>query len=149
MGTHPYLRAYMAGIVVPTVGLLAMLSVFITFRLILQVPLPIERAIIFPMALVPNLWGLWNILYVRVRRTGEHWKAGVHGLLLPLILVPLGGLLGKALGILEPTPQGLMYFGAIALDYAHLALAIAIALAVYYLVWKYIVNFLNELLGIA
>lgn len=148
MGTHPYLRAYMAGIVVPTVGTLAMLSVFVTFRLILDLPVPIERAIVFPMALVPNLWGVWNMLYVRVRRLGR-WKIGIHGVLLPGIMVPFGYLIGRALGILQTTPQGLVYFGVIALDYAHIAIAIGFALAIYYLIWKYVVNFFNEVLGIA
>ena len=32
MRTHPYLRAYMAGIVVPTILLLLMVSVFATLR---------------------------------------------------------------------------------------------------------------------
>jgi hypothetical protein len=60
MNTHPYLRAYMAGIVAPSFGLLVALTVFIVTRLVLQVPIPIERVIIFPMALVPNAFGLWN-----------------------------------------------------------------------------------------
>ena len=33
MNTHPYLRAYMAGIVAPSVGLLVALTVFIVTRL--------------------------------------------------------------------------------------------------------------------
>ena len=63
MNTHPYLRAYMAGIVVPTVFLIFVLTAFITIRLVLQYPAPIERVIVFPMAAVPNLWGIWNMLY--------------------------------------------------------------------------------------
>src|SRR4029077_13052359 len=82
MVTHPYLRAYMAGIVVPTLGLLVALSAFVTLRLILHFPVPIERAIAFPMAIVPNLWGVWNMLYVRLRQS-RHWRIGAHGLLLP------------------------------------------------------------------
>jgi hypothetical protein len=148
MNTHPYLRAYMAGIVVPTVGLLLVLSAFITFRLILQFPAPIERAIAFPMAIVPNLWGVWNMLYVRVRQS-RPWKMEIHGLLLPVILGPLGFLLGRSLGVLETTTQGLVYFGAIRLDYGHWVMGIGIGLAFYYLMWKYVVSFLNELLGIA
>lgn len=148
MDAHPYLRAYMAGIVVPTLGLLLMLSAFVTFRLILQLPVPVERAIAFPMAIVPNLWGVWNMLYVRLRQS-RHWKIGVHGLLLPAILGPLGFTVGRALGVLQKSPHGLVYFGAVRLDYAHFAVGFGIALAIYYLMWKYIVNSLNELLGIA
>jgi hypothetical protein len=29
-----------------------------------NVPVPIERVIVFPMAVVPNLWGAWNVLRV-------------------------------------------------------------------------------------
>jgi hypothetical protein len=148
MNRHPYLRAYMAGIVVPTVGLLVMLSAFIAFCMILQVPVPVERAIAFPMAIVPNLWGVWNMLYVRLRQT-RPWKIGIHGILLPVLVIPLGFVLGKALGILETTPEGLVYFGAIHLDYAHWVTGIWIGIAMYYLAWKYVVNFFNELLGIA
>ena len=53
MNTHPYLRAYMAGIFVPSLALLVALTVFSLTRLVLQVPIPLERVIIFPMALVP------------------------------------------------------------------------------------------------
>ena len=28
---------------------------------------PLERALIFPMAVVPNVWGLWNVLYLALR----------------------------------------------------------------------------------
>ena len=58
MNTHPYLRAFLAGILVPTLILPLMLVAFIVLRLMLQVPFPIERGLVFPMALVPGLWGL-------------------------------------------------------------------------------------------
>ena len=67
MRPHPYLRAYMAGIVVPTAFLLVIMIVFAYFRFYFEVPSqfvvglpgrPLERAIVFPMAVVPNLWGL-------------------------------------------------------------------------------------------
>ena len=64
MKQHPYLRAYMAGIVVPTLVLLAAITVFTIARYVCAVPLPIERLIIFPLTIVPNLWGLWNIIWV-------------------------------------------------------------------------------------
>ena len=48
MNPHPYLRAYMAGIVVPTLVMPLLLTLFIVTRIILQVPTPIERAMIFP-----------------------------------------------------------------------------------------------------
>ena len=68
MNTHPYLRAYLAGIFVPTLVLPLILAGFITVRLVLALPIPIERFIIFPMAVVPSLFGLWNMLYLgRIR----------------------------------------------------------------------------------
>ena len=148
MNTHPYVRAYMAGIVVPTLGLLVALSAFVTLRLILHFPVPIERAIAFPMAIVPNLWGVWNMLYVRLRQS-RHWRIGLHGLLLPVLLLPMGFLLGRALGVLETTPYGVTYFGAVALDYAHWLTGVLAGMSMYYLMWKYVVNALNEILGIA
>ena len=64
MNQHPYLRAYMAGIVVPTLVLLVAVTVFTFARYVCNVPVPIERVIVFPLAIVPNLWGLWNIIYI-------------------------------------------------------------------------------------
>src|SRR5260370_40032558 len=90
MNTHPYLRAYMAGIFTPRLFLLVALTVFILTRLVFQLPVPIERVIVFPMALVPNLFGLWNILYVWSQR---RLPIGFHGALLPVIMAPLGALI--------------------------------------------------------
>ena len=71
MNTHPYLRAYMPGIVVPTVFLLVAMTGFMLARFVYNVPVPIERVIVFPMAVVPNLWGAWNVL--RVAAAGDRW----------------------------------------------------------------------------
>ena len=98
MRTHPYLRAYMAGIVVPTILLLLMVSVFATlrFEVFPLAPPPgeptlgtallfeaIGRAIIFPMAIVPNLWGLWNMLYLAIGGKTK-LSLGLYGALLPI-----------------------------------------------------------------
>jgi hypothetical protein len=134
MRQHKYLRAYMAGIVVPTMFLLVVLTAFIIARLVYRIPIPIERTIVFPMALIPNLWGVWNILYVRLR---TRWSPpiGIYGALLVLLIVPSGLALERLLDFELPHP--------------HLAvLGVPAALVAYYLVWKYIVNFFNELVGI-
>src|ERR1700730_15155989 len=89
MNTHPYLRAYMAGIVVPSFGLLVALTVFVLTRLVFHVPIPIERVIIFPMALVPNAFGIWNIFYVW-SRPHRHLPIGFHGALLRVVLATMG-----------------------------------------------------------
>jgi hypothetical protein len=144
MRPHPYLRAYMAGIVVPTLFLLVIMTVYAVFAFYLEVPSqfvlempapPLQRAIVFPMAVVPNLWGVWNILH-QMLRSRARLPLGLHGALLPLLLVPAGVALARALDVFS-----------IQLRYA---LPIApIGMAVYYLAWKYLVGFLNEEMGIA
>ncbi|PYT64809.1 MAG: hypothetical protein DMG42_33745 [Acidobacteria bacterium] len=91
MNKHAYLRAYMAGIAVPTPLLLVAMTAYAVFRLIYHFPVPVERFIVFPMAVVPNAWGAM-----------------------------------RAFPILAP-----------------------VALIVYYLAWKYLVGFLNRVLGLA
>lgn len=134
MSQHPYLRAYMAGITVPTAFLLIAMTGFIIARLVYNVPIPIERVIVFPMAVIPNLWGVWNMLYLRLK-SRWHVPIGIHGDFLVLIILPLGLTLAKALDFQLPYQIGWV--------------ALPVACAVYYLAWKYIVSFLNEVLGIA
>ena len=54
MNKHPYLRAYLAGIAIPTAVLLVVMTVYTIVRYVYAVPVPIERIIVFPMAAVPN-----------------------------------------------------------------------------------------------
>src|SRR5262252_4899728 len=95
MNNHPYLRAYMAGIAVPTIFLLVVATGFTVARYVYNIPVPIERVIVFPMAAVPNAWGLWNVLFVAWRRRIP-LSLGLYGALLPMLLAPLG-LLASAL----------------------------------------------------
>jgi hypothetical protein len=139
MNPHPYLRAYMAGIVVPTLLLIVAATAFCMARYVYNVPIPIERVIVFPMAAVPNLWGLWNILFVG-SHTRTHLSLGLHGALLPLLLGPLGFLLVRILDINTPD---VLHGGS------PFPLVAPLALIAYYLVWKYIVGFLNRLVGLA
>lgn len=148
MNTHPYLRAYMAGIAVPTMMLVVVLSGFLIARYTFQIPIPIERAIVFPMALVPNIFGLWNIFYLWLRPR-RHLPIGFHGALLPFILAPVGFVLATASGFLAATSVGLVWFHELVVPYAFLGLGFCFALIAYYLVWKYIVGFFNGVLGIA
>lgn len=148
MNTHPYLRAFLAGIFVPVLVLPLILTVFIVVRLVLHVPFPIERGIIFPMALVPSLFGLWNMLWLAsYERT--HLPIGVHGAVLPVIGAPIGATVASCLGILTLGAHGATWFQACEVPYALIAVFFLAALAGYYLVWKYIVGFLNRVLGIA
>jgi hypothetical protein len=137
LNRHTYLRAYMAGITVPTIFLLVAATVFCVARYVYDVPVPIERVIVFPMAVVPNLWGLWNMLFIALHAR-THLAIGPHGTLLLLVLGPLGFLLTRLLDF--PAPHFVLRV---------LPIGIPIALAVYYLAWKYLVGFLNGVLGIA
>jgi hypothetical protein len=94
----------------------------------------IERVIVFPMALIPNLWGVWNMFYVWLRRRSR-MPIGLHGALLVILIVPIGLVAANVLGFGLPQ-HPLVIVGP------------AAAMAAYYLVWKYIVNFLNGLLDI-
>ena len=144
MRPHPYLRAYMAGIAVPTAFLLVIMIVFAYFRFYFEVPSqfvvglpgrPLERAIVFPMAVVPNLWGVWNMVHLALPAR-RRLALGLHGALLPLILVPAGVTLARLLDVFT-----------IQLGFA--LPIIPIGMAVYYLVWKHFVGFLNAEVGIA
>ena len=137
MTKHIYIRAYMAGIFIPTLFLLVVMTVYCTARYAYNLPVPIERVIVFPMAAVPNLWGLWNILYVAFL-SHRHVSLGLFGAALPLLLGPLGYAIARLLDF--PVPH---FIGGV------FPIAFPIGLALYYLAWKYIVGFLNAELGIA
>ena len=145
---HPYLRAYMAGISVPTPLLLVALTLFSIARFVYNVPIPVERVIVFPMAIIPNLFGLWNVLHL-ASRSRTRLPLGIHGAILPFILAPLGFFLGRALGFLQATGRGFVYFGVVHIHYVHAALVFSVVLIVYYLVWKYLIGFFNHVAGIA
>ena len=137
MNQHPYLRAYMAGIVVPTLVILVAMTAFTIARYAYDVPLPIERVIIFPLTAVPNLWGLWNIIWVGLLAR-RHVSIGVFGALLPLLLAPGGWVVAHLVGFPIPPyiPRFAPYF-------------LPVGVVVYYLVWKHIVARLNAIIGIA
>ena len=133
MSKHLYLRAYLAGIATPTMLMLVVLIVFAVARFVYNVPVAIERLLVFPMALVPNLWGVWNMFYIRL--DSRRVPLGIHGAALVVLLVPVGAALARALDIWIVTPS--------------LILVVApVGLIVYYLAWKHIVGFFNQLLGV-
>jgi hypothetical protein len=147
MNTDRYLRAYMAGIAVPTVLVVFILAGFCITHYGFGILLPIERVVIFPMALVPTLFGLWNILYARLS-TGRHLPLGLHGALLPLIFIPLGMAGAVAGQFLSVGSQGLIWFDLITIPYTLFVPFIFIVMIVYYLIWKYLVGFCNRVLEI-
>lgn len=148
MNSHPYLRAYMAGSAVPTMMLLVALTGFLIARYSFQIPIPIERAIVFPMALVPNMFGLWNMFYLWLRPR-PHLPIGLHGAILPFLIAPTGFFVASCSGFLVATSSRLVWFDKIGIPYTLLVVVFSFALIAYYLVWKYLVGFFNEVLGIA
>jgi len=92
--------------------------------------------LVFPLAIVPCLWGLWNMLYVVVRK---HWRIplGLHGALVPLVAAPLA--LGNAfLAGFQISRSAWTIFPA----------GVSLAMLAYYLAWKYLVGFLNGVLDV-
>jgi hypothetical protein len=148
MNTHPYLRAYLAGIFLPTLVLPLLLTVFIVARIVIQVSTPIEQVLIFPMAIVPSLFGLWNMLYLVSQARIPH-PIGLHGAVLPLLMAPIGALVATHFNVLEIGSHGMVWFQTCTIPYALVTPGFLVAMAAYYLVWKYIVGNLNRVLGIA
>lgn len=136
MKNHIYLRAYMAGVTVPSVLVVFVLACFVVLRFGYNVAIPIERGLVFPLAIVPGLWGLWNMLYIVVRK---YWRIplGVHGALVPLFVGPLA--LSNAF---------LLGFDIPGFALAIFPIGVAVAMLAYYLVWKYLVGFFNRMLEI-
>ena len=148
MNTHTYLRAFMAGTLVPTLVLPLLLVAFIVLRVVMQVSFPIERGLVFPMALVPALWGVWNMLW-GWSRDRTHLPVGVHGAFLPLLMMPVGAAIATQGGVLTLGSTSATWFNAVTVPYGWIALFLAVAMSTYYLAWKYIVGFVNRVLGIA
>jgi hypothetical protein len=112
-------------------------TTFTIGRYVYNVPVPLERFIVFPMAVVPNAWGLWNILFVALR-TRLQLSIGLFGALLPILLAPLGIVMASLLNFSIPNIAAHAF-----------PIAAPVALIVYYLVWKYLVGFLNGVLQLA
>ena len=144
MRAHLYLRAYIAGIAVPTVLLpvLVMIDAYQQYYFEVSnqfvIPLassPLDRAILFPMAVVPNAWGVWNMLYLWLHSRAP-LSLGAFGALLVVLLIPGGIALA---GLLDTFTT----------QWRFALPMLPIGGALYYLAWKYCVGFLNEELGIA
>lgn len=134
MTRHPYIRAYMAGIFLPTILILIAMVAFTFFRYVFDVPVPVERVIVFPLAIIPNAWGLWNVIHLRL---APRMPLGLFGAILPFLLVPGGYVLTRLVHFDIPTIL------------LHIApYAFPISLAIYYLLWKHVVGSLNAIVGL-
>ena len=130
---HPYLRAYMSGVALPTM-VVPIVIAGISLAHPSGQPFRIEEVAIFPIGLVPNAWGLWNMLYLTLRRRWEI-PFGVYGALLVLVLAPAAFGIQTALGKMLWTPD-------------LVAIGLPMTLIGYYLAWKHVVARFNDVLGI-
>lgn len=138
----------MAGTLVPTLVLPLLLVAFIVLRLGMEISFPIERGLVFPMALVPALWGVWNMLW-EWSHDRTHLPVGVHGAILPLLMIPVGAIIATQGGLLRLGTTAATWFNAITVPYTFIALFPIAGVTAYYLAWKYIVGYVNRMLGIA
>ena len=87
------------------------------------------------------------MLYVALG-SGRRLSIGAHGALLPFVLIPLGLTLGTVLGVIRIDQDGVRAFSAVTVPFVRFVFVLPIVVIVYYLVWKYIVGFLNDLAGV-
>jgi len=130
---HPSLRAYMAGVAFPTM-IIPFVILLVSMDHSTVRPFHLQDVVFFPVGLVPTAWGLWNVLYVRLRRQAN-MPIGLFGMALLLPLGSAGYAIQLALGKMLWTPELLMF-------------GLPLAIALYYLAWKHIVHRLNELVGL-
>lgn len=144
MNSNRYLRAYMAGITPPTAIFLVL---FALAFFVLHAPPLMQRGLLFPLAVIPNAFGLWNVLFIKLHSNWNH-PIGLHGAALPFLIAPLGFVFATSMGILRTTDGALIYFELIRIPFAYLIFAPFIAIAAYYLIWKYVVGYLNAAVGL-
>ena len=132
MRSYRYVRAYLAGIALPTLVVCAAGSIAVVFFDRLEPA--VQRALFLPIAAIPVLWGLWNVVWVAL---GPHRRVpiGWHGAILAALLIAVGVLLAARLDVSQVTPQR----GSTVLVPTGVA---------YYVLWRYGVSFLNSLVGL-
>lgn len=148
MNNHTYLRAYLAGVLFPTLVFPVLITLLLVAQLVTPESIPVERIVIFPLAFAPACWGLWNVLWVALRKFSRV-PLGVHGAILPFLLMPLATVLARCLGVIRLGSHSVTWFQAYEVPYGVIACGFAFALVMYYLVWKYIIGFVNRVLGVA
>ena len=148
MTNHTYLRAYIAGVFIPTLVFPVLITALAIGKYLCGMQFPVERIVIFPLAFMPVLWGLWNVLWVALRNIAQP-SLGLHGAILPFLILPIGATLARHLDVISFGPSSVTWFGAIAIPYALIACGFVFALVLYYLVWKYIIGFVNRELGLS
>src|SRR5262245_55823528 len=129
MRSYRYVRAYLAGIALPTLVVCVAGSITVVFFDRLEPA--VQRALFLPIAAIPVLWGIWNVVWVAL---GPRWRLriGWHGAILPALLIGVGVLLAGRLDLSDVTPLR----GRTVLAPTGIA---------YYVLWRYGVSFLNSL----
>lgn len=127
-----FLKAFIAGLVVPAVILPLQLFLSYTFGDASLLSQPV-------LLLLPIAWGLWNVLYFSVFKFilpfGVNEKLILTGFLLGLLLA-IYGVFVLDLPRLVGIPS-----------YLHF-LPLIVAPILYALIWRYVVKFLNEVVGL-
>ena len=132
MRSYRYVRAYLAGIALPTLVVCAAGSITVVFFDRLEPA--IQRALFLPIAAIPVLWGIWNVVWVALGPR-RRLQIGWHGAILAALLIGVGVLLAGRLHVSEVTP----------LRGSTVLIPTGVA---YYLLWRYGVWFLNSLVGL-
>src|SRR6185437_16665370 len=101
MVAHRYIKAFAAGIVLPTLVVFAA-GVIVACNYP-RIPSRIEQAMFFPASLNPFLWGVWNMLYFAFGRT--RIPLGWHGVMLCALLLMAGAVLAPHFGFDFVTPM--------------------------------------------
>src|SRR5262245_30683902 len=132
MRSYRYVRAYLAGIALPTLVVCAAGSITVVFFDRLEPA--IQRALFRPIAAIPVLWGIWNVVWVALGPR-RRLQIGWHGAILAALLIGVGVLLAGRLDVSEVTPlRGSMVLIPTGVPY--------------YVLWRYGVSLLNSLVGL-
>ena len=143
MRPHPYLRAYMAGVTVPTVALLAAMAIYAYFRFYFEVQSirhSVARSAARARDRVPDGRGAEHVGRLEHASPGASLAcsdvAGAARIAAAADLIPFGIALARILDVFT-----------IQLQFA--LPMFPVGMAVYYLDWKYLVGFLTRKWGIA
>jgi hypothetical protein len=124
-GIKVAIKAFMAGAVLPTIGVALAYGVLWHIKALHDV-LPT------PFYIIPILWGIWNVAYAWIKDDVPNLPIGLWGAILGLIIASTATFIYNVpvlLGISTPVAY----------------IFPAIAPAAYFLVWRYVVSFLNSL----
>ncbi len=109
MNNHTYLRAYLGGVFIPTLVFPVLVTALAVGKYLCGMQFPVERIVIFPLAFMPVLWGLWNVFWVALRRIAQP-SLGLHGAILPFLIMPIGATLARHLDVISFGSSSVTWF---------------------------------------